>query len=251
MPGGLLSGLLLSLVAGLATTIGSAVAFVVPRFSGAWLSAMLGFAAGAMISVSFVELFAGATQGIGLLMASVGFFAGYFAIFLVDVLIPHEYQAEVETDDRTTALRRAGLLTALGIAIHNLPEGLVVLSGAAESARLGILLAVAIAVHNVPEGIAVSVPILAATGSRTRAFLYSFLSGLAEPVGALLGALILMPFMSETVISFTLALVAGIMVFISFDELLPTAHRYGHEHAAGIGVAAGMLVMIATLIALQ
>jgi len=243
------NGLLLSLLAGLATTIGSALAFVVPRFSPRWLSGMLGFAAGAMIAVSFVELFAGAIEGIGLLLASVGFFTGFLAIFGLDVLVPHEYEAE--TEDPGGSLKRAGLLTALGIAIHNLPEGAVVFTGAASSGRLGLVLAAAIAMHNIPEGIAVAVPVLAATGSRTRAFLYSFLSGLAEPVGALLGGLVLMPFMTETVISFTLALVAGIMVFISFDELLPNAHRYGHEHAASIGMAAGMMIMIATLITLK
>ena len=145
----------------------------------------------------------------------------------------------------------AGLLTAVGITIHNFPEGVVVLAGAAESQKLAVLLAVAIAVHNIPEGIAVSVPILAATGNRMKAFLYSFLSGLAEPLGALLGAVILIHIMTPAVTAYTLAFVAGIMVFISFDELLPTAHRYGEEHAASLGVAAGMAVMIGTLVALS
>lgn len=253
MDGSLWLGLALSLVAGLATSVGSAIAFVVPGFSGRWLSGLLGLSAGVMISVSFVELFAGAVEELELMWASVAFFAGFGAIFLVDVLVPHEYEDEHRGgragDD--AALKRAGLLTAVGIAIHNFPEGIVVMAGAAHSPELAVLLTVAIALHNIPEGIAVSVPILAATGDRRKAFLYSFLSGLAEPVGALVGALVLISIMTPAVIAATMAFVAGIMIFISFDELLPMAHRYGEEHAASVGVLAGMAVMIATLVALQ
>lgn len=263
MDPGLAYGLLLSLVAGLATTIGAAVAFVFKTFSGRALSGLLGFAAGVMIAVSFVELYAGSIEEIGMLHASLAFFAGFGMIFLVDVLVPHEYETERldavaghehKEDGRAEAerirLQRAGLLTAAGIAIHNLPEGLVVLSGAASSHELGVLLAIAIAVHNIPEGIAVSVPIAAATGNHRKAFAYSLLSGLAEPLGALLGALVLMHFMTPQVNAAVLALVGGLMVFISLDELLPTAHRYGEEHVATVGVLAGMVVMVATLMLL-
>jgi ZIP family zinc transporter len=242
-------GLLLSLFAGLSTTIGAAIAFVVPRFSGRWISALLGLAAGVMISVSFVELYGGAVEMVGMLQASIAFFVGFGVIFLVDVLVPHEYETEGE-DLHASKLKRAGMLVAVGIAIHNFPEGLVVISGAATSPELGIVLGIAIALHNIPEGIAVAVPIMAATGKRKLAFMYSLLSGLAEPLGALLGALVLMHFMTTQVTAAMLAGVAGLMVFISLDELLPTAHRYGEEHAATLGTAAGMALMIGTLIAL-
>ncbi|MGC9320114.1 MAG: zinc transporter ZupT, partial [Armatimonadota bacterium] len=238
--------LLLSLIAGMATTIGAAIALVVKHFSGKTLSVLLGFAAGVMITVSFVELYASSIETIGMVRASLAFFSGFGIIFLVDVLVPHEYETEA-ADEQAAQLQRAGVLTAVGIAIHNLPEGLVVLSGAATSEKLGLLLTIAIAVHNIPEGIAVSVPIAAATGNRMKAFMYSFLSGLAEPVGALLGALVLIHVMTEVVNAAMLAGVGGLMVFISLDELLPTAHRYGEAHAATIGVLAGMAVMAATL----
>jgi len=250
MEGNIALGLGLSLVAGLATTIGSAIAFAVRSFSGRWLSGLLGFSAGVMISVSFVELLPGAVEELDLLLAGAVFFAGFGAIFLVDVLVPHEYEVEERGGTGDAALKRAGLLTALGIAIHNFPEGIVVLAGAAASSKLAVLLTVAIAVHNIPEGIAVSVPILAATGDRRKAFLYSFLSGLAEPVGALFGAIVLVSIMTPAVTAATLAFVAGIMVFISFDELLPMAHKYGEEHAASVGVLVGMLVMVATRVML-
>jgi len=243
-------GLLLSLLAGLATTVGAAIAFVVRRFSDRMLATLLGFAAGVMIAVSFLELYGQAEDTIGPLPAALAFFAGFGIIFLVDILVPHSYETE-EADPKKAGLQRAGILTAVGIAIHNFPEGLVVLSGAAASEDLGILLAIAIAVHNIPEGIAVAVPIAAATGSRKKAFMYSFISGLAEPVGALAGALVLMHFMTPAISAVMLAGVAGLMVFISLDELLPTAHRYGEEHSATLGAVAGMAVMIATLMLLR
>lgn len=246
----LVHGLMLSLFAGLATTLGAGIAFAVPRFSRRALSLFLGFSAGVMIAVSFVELYSQAAEMVGLLRASLAFFVGYGLIFLLDALVPHDYETET-VGSPSARLQRAGMLTALGIAIHNFPEGLVVLSGAASSSELALLLTVAIAVHNIPEGIAVAVPILAATGDRRRAFGLSVLSGLAEPVGALAGALVLTHFLTPTVIAALLAGVAGVMVFISLDELLPAAHEYGQNHAATIGVLAGMMVMIATLLALR
>jgi zinc transporter, ZIP family len=218
-----------------------------------------------MIAVSFVELYPGAVDEIGLIRASIAFFIGFGVIFLIDVLVPHDYQTErtdetepCETaqwpppdfDDIQVCRERTGILTALGIAIHNVPEGLVIVSGAAASLELGILLAVAIAMHNIPEGIAVAVPIIESTGNKAKAVWYTFVSGMAEPFGALLGGLILQPYMTAGVIEAVLAGVAGLMVFIGLDELLPTAHRYGEEHATSVGVLAGMIVMVATLVVL-
>lgn len=145
-------------------------------------------------------------------------------------------------------LMRAGVFVALGVAIHNLPEGLVTFSTVATGGiALGTAVAVAIAIHNIPEGIAMSVPIFYATGSRRRAFIYSSLSGLAEPLGAIIGYAILLPFLTSAILSGLMAFVAGIMVYISLDELLPLAHKYGQEHLAIIGIGSGMLVMAVSL----
>lgn len=262
----LLEGVLLSLLAGLSTVIGALIALAATargRLSERWLSGLLGLAAGVMVAVSFVELYSGAVDEIGLTRASVAFFAGFSAIFLIDVLVPHDYQTEQtdaacearewpppDIDDIKVCRERTGILTALGIAIHNLPEGIVIVAGTAATPELGILLAVAIAMHNIPEGIAVAVPIVEATGDRARAVWYTFLSGMAEPLGALLGALILRPYLTVGVIETVLAAVAGVMVFIGLDELLPTAHRYGEEHATTVGVLVGMVLMVATLVIL-
>lgn len=265
--------LLLTTLAGLATGVGSAIGYFIrtPRYS--YLAVMLGFSAGVMVYISFAELLKTAIDQVGFGTANLAFFVGIVFIGLIDMLIPHEYEeerleniespaaAENETGregrlkrwllpgpGRSSVLMRAGLFTALGIAIHNFPEGLVTFSSVATgNVSLGIAVAVAIAIHNIPEGIAVSVPIFYATGSRRRAFLISFSSGLAEPVGALIGYAILLPFLTESLLSSLLAFVAGIMVYISLDELLPLAHRYGKEHLVIVGVAAGMAVMAVSL----
>ena len=268
--------LLLTTLAGLSTGIGSLIAYFIKRPKYSYLAVMLGFSAGVMVYISFAELFKTAIDEVGLATANLGFFTGIVFIAIVDMLIPHEYEEERiknrnpsvinqnesgqekggETHASSTivqpsALMRAGIFTALGIAIHNFPEGLVTFTSVATGdVALGTTVAIAIAIHNIPEGIAVSVPIFYATGKRRRAFLYSFLSGLAEPVGALIGYGILLPFLTPTLLSASLAFVAGIMVYISLDELLPMAHRYGQEHLVITGIGAGMLVMAVSLLLL-
>ena len=141
-----------------------------------------------------------------------------------------------------------GLVTALAIGIHNFPEGLATFATALTDVKLGLM--IAIAIHNIPEGISVSVPIFYATGDKNKAFMYSFLSGITEPVGAIIGFSILMPFLSERLLTSLLAFIAGIMVYISIDELLPMAHRYGHSHAVILGVVFGMFIMALGLLML-
>jgi len=145
---------------------------------------------------------------------------------------------------------RTGLFTALAIGIHNFPEGLATFGTALGNIRLGIVIAIAIAIHNIPEGISVSIPIFYATKSKKKAFIYSFLSGLAEPIGAIVGYFILLPFLSDIVLVSLLAFVAGIMIYIAIDELLPMAHQYGHSHTVISGVILGMVVMAISIILL-
>ncbi|MGD9116818.1 MAG: zinc transporter ZupT [Dehalococcoidia bacterium] len=256
--------LLLTVMAGLSTGIGSTIAFFIRRPKYSYLSFLLGLSAGVMVYISFTELLGTAIADVGFLQANIAFFAGIAVFAVVDILIPHSYEEESAGDNRLgasrekltdpgspssmSALKRGGIFIAIGIAIHNFPEGMVTFASAATGdVSLGILIAVAVAIHNIPEGIAVSVPIFYATGSRRRAFIYSFLSGVAEPVGALIGYALLMPFLTPTVLSTTLAVVAGIMVYISLDEILPMAHRYGRSHLVILGVALGMGVMALSL----
>ena len=246
-----LVALLLTSLAGLSTTFGSAIAFFIKKPTARILSLGLGLSAGVMIAVSFLEMLPSAIDSVGELKAYTAFFVGMLVIAGIDILVPHEYIGEkAGRDDFDPDLMRTGKLTAVGIAIHNFPEGLVTFVGTLASIKVGLLLAVAIALHNIPEGISVSLPIFSATGDRKKAFMISFLSGLAEPAGALLGGIILFQYLSDTIMGLTLALIAGIMIFISFDELLPVAHEHDKGHMASIGVISGMIIMAMTLLLL-
>ncbi|MFQ6092345.1 MAG: zinc transporter ZupT [bacterium] len=237
--------LLLTAAAGLSTTIGSGLGLVVRKPGPRLMSATLGFSAGVMILVSFVELLQGSIESIGFLSAHAGFFLGMASFFLIDFLVPHDYIGQHE--GHKGRLMRTGLLVALGIGIHNLPEGMATFAGALKDVRLGMAIAVAIALHNIPEGLAVYAPVYAATGNRRKAFLWSFLSGVSEPVGAALAALILWPFLTPTLLGWVLASVAGIMVSISLDELVPASRAFGREHLPIVGVVAGMAIMALSL----
>ena len=263
----------LTLFAGLATGIGSVLAFFTKKTNTSFLSVALGFSAGVMLYVSFVEIFVKAKielqaelgEVTGMWATVAAFFGGMLVIGIIDRLVPSEEnpheihkieeidsledQMEQETpEQKDKKLLRMGVFTALAIGIHNFPEGLATFTAALTDPNLGFAIAVAIAIHNIPEGIAVAVPIYYATESRGKAFTLSFLSGLAEPVGALIGYLLLMPILTPTVFGIIFASVAGIMVFISLDELLPTAQEYGEHHLSMYGLVLGMAVMALSLL---
>ncbi|WP_028782512.1 zinc transporter ZupT [Thalassobacillus devorans] len=256
----------LTLMAGLATGIGSVLAFFTKSTNTRFLSFALGFSAGVMIYVSMVEIFFKAKDSLVSAMGvesgnwvTVGsFFGGMLFIALIDKFIPkktnpHEVK-KVEDMEKTTngvndpALLKMGTFAALAIAIHNFPEGIATFTSAMQDPSLGIAIAVAIAIHNIPEGIAVSVPIYFATGDRKKSFKLSFLSGLSEPIGAFVAYLILMPFLNDVMFGVIFAGVAGIMVFISLDELLPASKKYDEAHLSIYGIISGMMVMALSLL---
>ena len=256
----------LTLFAGLSTGIGSALAFFTKRTNTKFLSIALGFSAGVMIYISFTEMFSEARKSLivelgemgGNVVLVVSFFTGVFISALIDKVVPsfenpHEIHKIEDMDNteelsRFRKLYRMGLLTALALAIHNFPEGLATFASVLKDVKLGIPIAIAVAIHNIPEGIAVSVPIYYATGSRKKAFVYSFLSGLAEPLGAFIGYIFLFSFFNDMVFGILFAFVAGIMVFISLDELLPAAREYGEHHLSAYGLISGMMVMAVSLL---
>jgi ZIP family zinc transporter len=255
----------LTLFAGLSTGIGSVMAFLSKKFNPKFLAGSLGFSAGVMIYVSFVEIFVkaqedlvvGYGEGNGTIYTVLSFFGGILLIGLIDRFVPsienpHEIKnIELENkDSRDQRLMRMGLFSALAIGIHNFPEGLATFMAALDDPQMGISIAIAIAIHNIPEGIAVSVPIYYATKNRKKAFTLSALSGLAEPIGALVGFLLLSTVFGSGFLGFVFAGVAGIMVYISLDELLPTAEEYGEHHVAIYGLIAGMAVMAVSLLLL-
>lgn len=253
----------LTVFAGLSTGIGSLLALFTKRTSTKFLSVALGFSAGIMIYVSFVEIFvkseeslvAAVGEGPGVWLNVVAFFCGIGLIALIDFLVPsaenpHEMRGVDEMESKNRKLLRMGVFTAFAIAIHNFPEGLATFLATLKDPSLGVPIAVAIAIHNIPEGIAVSVPIYHATGSRKKAFVLSFLSGVAEPVGALLGFALLNVLFNDMAFGIVFAGVAGIMVYISLDELLPSAEKYGEHHLSIAGLIGGMGLMAVSLLLL-
>ena len=241
---------LLTLLAGLSTGVGSLIAFFIKKsdMKQSYLCVALGFSAGVMIYISFTELLAGAVADVGFVYANIAFFSGIVLFAAVDFLIPHEYIAEKLNPSKCDpTLMKAGVFCALGIAIHNFPEGIAVFMASLKSIELGLPLAFAIALHNIPEGIAVSIPIYYATKKRRIAFFWSLLAGVAEPLGAVLAFLLLAPFLNDSMLSIILAAVGGMMVFISFDELLPLSFKNGASHIALAGFMLGMAVTAASI----
>jgi ZIP family zinc transporter len=259
--------LLLTMAAGLSTGIGSLLGLLNQRFSPRILALALSFSAGVMIQVSFVEIFPKARSSLSAAMgaragygwAVFAFFAGIAVMAALDQLLPSHTMVLSPSDagtpqptdpEQRRTLMRMGLFSALAIAIHNFPEGLATFVAALENPRLGVGIALAIAIHNIPEGLAISAPIHYATGKPMLAFWLSFASGLAEPLGALLGYLLLLPVMTPLALGLIFASVGGVMVYICLDELLPAAQRYGTHHQMIAGVIGGMLVMSLSLVLL-
>ena len=291
----------MTLFAGMATGIGSIIAFTAKRTNYRFLSIATGFSAGVMLYVSFVEIFLKGVESLtiqygdywGHWVNAASFFGGMLLIGVIDNLIPsaenpHEPHSEALTaplhdplapmpdfpaacqgagstvpgmQDQGASnrkLMRMGLFTALAIGIHNFPEGLATFLAALQDPKVGLAIAIAIALHNIPEGISVSVPIFYATGNRKRAFAYSLLSGLAEPVGAGIAYIVLRLLIGgesgvipPQVMGILFGGVAGIMVYISLDELLPTSQAYGRGHDSLFGLVGGMLVMALSLLLMK
>ena len=266
----MLPAFLLTLFAGLSTVLGAFIAFWGGAKNTKFLSIGLGFSAGVMIYVSFVEILVKSQDAfsvkygdfLGEILGLVAFFIGIAISFLIDQSIPdninphHTIDVEktIDKDDiqslqkHRAPLSRVGLFTAIAIALHNFPEGFATFISSLDNMTTGIAIAMAIAIHNIPEGLAVALPVYHATGNRKKAFLYALYSGLAEPVGAVIGFLILAPMMGDLTLGITFGVVAGIMVYISFDELLPAARVYGNDHTTIFGLVIGMLIMAVSLI---
>lgn len=254
----------LTLIAGLSTGLGGILTLFWKNTKTKFLSVILGFSAGVMIYVSFAEILPEAKDYLisvlgeskGSWVTTAAFFGGVFFIAIIDKIIPakdnpHEYykgDGKEDCNPKKGKLLKTGMLTAFAITVHNFPEGIASFTSALSDASLGVAIALAIAIHNIPEGISVAIPIYCATGNKKKAIGLSLLSGLSEPLGALIGYLILMPFLNDMIFGMLFAAVAGIMVFISLDELLPTASEYGEHHLSIFGLVLGMIVMALSLL---
>lgn len=255
MQNNIIAALVLSLLAGMATAVGGLLSFFVKKDNFNILALGLGFSAGVMIFVSFMEILPQAqisfrefypanTAG---WITLVCFFLGIIIAALADMCLKGKQHLENKSLSKENKLKHLSIFTAVALALHNFPEGLATFMSTLQSPALGLSIALAVAVHNIPEGIAVSLPIYHANGSRKKAFLLATLSGLAEPLGAFAGFLFFSTLLHGAAFAVLFAMVAGMMVYISLDELLPTAHEYGEPHKVIWGVICGMLLMAVTL----
>lgn len=277
----ILIAFIVSGLAGLTTMLGTVMLFFTKKTNTKFLSASLGFSAGAMIFISFVDIIPKAydqlqsayNDRMAFGMTMLAFFLGMVIMGIIDKFIPednnpHEMASEKSIEDvflkseeieetkdikeiDRSSLKKMGVFAALAIAIHNFPEGIATFISTAKEPALGIPIAIAIAIHNIPEGISVAVPVFYGTGSKKEAFLYSFISGIAEPLGGLFAYLIFMNNASDSMIGFIFSVVAGIMAFISLDELLPAAEEYGNHHTTIYGTVLGMFFMALSLFLLK
>jgi ZIP family zinc transporter len=236
--------LILSVLAGLATGLGGLIV-AIKKPGKKSLGFLMGLAAGIMIMLSFLELMAEALKISGLFLAATGFIVGSLLMFSLDFILPHKYFAVDEKGKIDGKFLKTGILIAIGISLHNFPEGIAVASGYAYLPKLGIVIAIAMALHNIPEGIAISLPMRAAGASRLTSFKLALASGLVEPLGALFAALFLENI--PELVPFGLAFAGGVMVFVTLDELIPVAHEHGHEHYTSLGVITGCIATFALL----
>ncbi|TFF88118.1 MAG: zinc transporter ZupT [Promethearchaeota archaeon] len=243
--------ILLSLLAGLSTSIGGLLAFVFKEPGPKILSLIMGFSAGVMIFISFTELLQEGINVFGIFIGTLFFLGGMVLMLIIDLTVSHKYHfnESLFTEDCkiNERMEKTTIFVFLGIFIHNFPEGIATVVGTLENIEIGIILAIAIALHNIPEGIAVAVPICASGKGKKKGFFWAFLSGMSEPLGALIFGSILFPFINEALIAALLSFVGGIMVYVSVDELLPVAHCFGNENGSIIGLVSGMFVMALSL----
>ncbi len=231
--------LVVSTLAGLATAIGALIVIIFKKPSDKMVSVMMGFAAGIMIAISTLELIPEAVELGGMFNTAIGFVLGALLMFLLDILVPHSHMGSGESESGQAQMKKMGYFIFLGIALHNLPEGLAIGAGFVAEETLGMSIAIALAIHNVPEGMATAVPLLGGGVGKGKVVLLTLIAGMMTPVGTALGFAIFG--LSEAFVSMALALAAGAMIYIVSDELIPHSHGT-HSHWANVGLLFGFLL---------
>lgn len=263
MPPNYKIALLLTFFAGLATVVGGCFTFFIKRTNIRALSIGLGFSAGVMIFLSFTEILTNAKEMIGKFypnnanwLVLVGFALGLFIAILIDYFVPDHIEEDLFSGQEKCTnsphrIKRAGLLTAIAISVHNFPEGMATFFVSTQNLAMGFTVAMAIAIHNIPEGIAVALPIYHATGKKRLAIWYTFLSGISEPIGAIIGLIAIQYFLPQVAVGLLFAAVGGIMIYISFDTILPLSREYGDGHYSVLGIMSGIIIVWTSLLLLK
>jgi ZIP family zinc transporter len=241
--------LLLSFIAGFSTFLGSGIFLLIKKLKNNYLGFLMGLSAGVMIYFSFMELLPQSISHIGLFKTNLTFFAGFLIMSILDFLIPHEYIKEhfKSENELDSSLMKTGIFVTVGMIIHKFPEGMAIALSSMADIKLGILVTIAIALHNIPEGIAVAVPIYYATRNAKKAVKYTLFSGMVEPLGAVFTLAFFQPFLNTNILSYAFAFIAGLMIFISFDELIPCCFQKGEGHGAVGGIILGMFIIAVSI----
>ena len=240
----------MSFFAGMTTLLGAFIVFIIKKKNEKFITISLGFSAGVMISVSFNNLLPHAQEyliaysgeHIGVILTVLFLIFGVSLTYGLDRLVPHDI-IPAEGGKEHKNLFRVGFVSMLAITLHNFPEGIATFMSGYRDIELGISIAIAISMHNIPEGISVATPIYFATGSKRKAFRFTLISALSEPVGAVLTFLILRPFINNLMMGILFAFISGIMLYITIEELIPSSRQYGHTRVALISTFIGICLM--------
>lgn len=243
--------IILSVLAGLSTVIGAFIVFFSKSENKKLITFSLSFSAGVMITISFTDLFPQAESTLskyhgtpyGIFFSLLFLISGVFIALLIDCFIPQEEKKTSTKKTKDSNLFRVGFVSMIALMLHNFPEGIATYVSAYEDTALGIYIAIAIALHNIPEGISIAMPIYYSTGSKLKAFKYTFYSGVAEPAGAVIAFIFLKPFINEIVLSIIFAIVSGIMLYIAFAELIPAARKYGYHKTYLFSIFLGICII--------
>lgn len=216
--------LLLSFIAGISTVLGSFFILFKIKKVGEFVVFSLSFSLGIMTLISFFDLIPSSypviinNYGIlyGIIIFVLIFLLGYQSIKLINDRIK----------DNDSSLYKIGILSMISLVLHNFPEGIAVFIGALSNTSIGIKLCIAIMLHNIPEGIAISVPLYYSGVEKKRVFVYTLLSGLSEPIGALLAYFILKNFINELFLSMVLVFVSGLMISLALNDILKEVKKY-------------------------
>lgn len=246
-----LRALALSFVAGMSTLLGALIVFIVKKKSERLVSGSLGFAAGVMISVSFTDLLPNSNEllqkylgeKLGIVVSTIFLLLGVMIAGGLDRFVPHIEEIEESEEYSHQNLFRVGFISTLAIGLHNFPEGIATFMAGYNDLALGLSITLAIAVHNIPEGISVAIPIYHSTGNIKKAFKYTFLSGIAEPVGALVAFLVLRPYINDLTLGIIFSIISGVMLYIAIEELIPSSRQYGYTKTALVFIFVGIVLM--------
>ena len=242
----IIGALLVSTIAGLSTMLGALVIFFKWKDQNInkFITASLAFSLAIMIGISITDLIPESTF---ILLKNYGVGKGIvisFITFIIGILLVKYLHKLMNKTEQKNDLYKLGILNMLALILHNFPEGIATFMSSYKDIELGLKLALAIAFHNIPEGISIAVPIYYATKSKKNAIFKTFLSGIAEPIGAIIAYIFLSKYITDNFISMILLLVGGIMITLAIEVIFPKAKKYNLDKYLYLGLIIGTILIL-------